>query len=174
MSRTRALLGGFGLVLAALAGCRDLAPSQSMAPRNSLRGLLTDSLLHTAGLVRCTPVPYDSVTETIGPLGGTLQVGPHTLAVPAGALVLPTDITAVVPSDTVNEVRFQPQGLVFLQPASLTMSYANCDLLGVLLPKNIVYVGDSLEILDVLRSIDVLQGTVTAPVSHFSGYAVAW
>ncbi len=128
------------------------------------------------GLLACTPVAADSVTQTIGPEGGTLQVGANTLAIPAGALDSAVSITAVAPSDTVNRVQFQPEGLTFLQPAQLTMSYANCDPLGLLLPKQIAYTTDDLLlILEYLPSLDDLSGqTVTGEVRHFSDYAIAW
>lgn len=127
------------------------------------------------GLLRCTPLPYDSASQTIGPAGGALTVGPHTLTIPPGALAAPTVITGVVQSDTVNAIRFAPQGLVFQQPAQLVMSYANCGVLGILEPRRIAYTTDDLQILEIIPSLDnVLSRTVTGQVSHFSQYAVAW
>ncbi len=169
-----ALLGG--ATVAALS-CGDHAPlgvhSRAPLPEAQLPGWLP---LPT-GLLRCSPLPYDSVTATIGPAGGTLQVGPHTLSVPSGALDAPASITAVAPSDTVNRVRLQPEGLSFQQPASLAMSDANCDLLGIPqpLPKRIVQTTDDLLILGFLPSVDNLASqTVTGQLRHFSDYAVAW
>jgi len=127
------------------------------------------------GLLTCTPLPYDSVTQTIGPEGGTLLVGVQALAIPPGALDSAVTITAVAPSDTVNRVQFQPEGLTFQQPASLTMSYANCDLLGLTLPKQIAYTTDLLVILYYLPSLDdQASQTVTGQLQHFSDYALAW
>ena len=56
------------------------------------------------------------------------------------------------------------------------MSYANCSLLGSLLPKQVVYTSDDLlNILDVLKSLDdPLSQQVTGKLNHFSEYAVAW
>ncbi len=155
-------------------GCGDGVPMgpRPAAPRASAPGTVPG--LSGTSLLTCAPLPYDSVTETIGPAGGTLAVGADTLVVPPGALAAPTVITGVTPSDTVDLVQFQPQGLQFQQPASLTMGYGNCNLLGGLLPKQVAYVSDQLQILDLLPSLDALQGTVTAKVLHFSGYAVAW
>src|SRR2546427_7966120 len=108
-------------------------------------------------------------------MGGVLSVGPHQLSVPPGALDAPVTITAVAPADTVNRVRFGPEGLTFQEPASLTMSYANCDALTSLAPKQIAYTGDALAILDLLPSVDDLwTRTVTASLEHFSDYAIAW
>src|SRR5207247_845684 len=108
------LAAGGGLIL----GCGDRSPigvpSQAPAPQSSLIGGLPGA----AGLLRCQPLPYDSSTETIGPDGGTIQVGPHSLVIPAGALAAPTVITAVVVSGPVTAVRFEPQGLQFEQTAA--------------------------------------------------------
>ena len=171
------------LVLPALAcaativvvACSDPSPL-AVRPRGLRpQADLVDSLVRSTGLLKCSPIPYDSVTQTIGPLGGTLQVGPHTLSVPPGALLTPLKITAVAPSDTVNVVHFQPEGLTFGEAASLTLSYANCDLLGLHLPKRIAYVSDSLSVLDYLPSEDDMSAqVVTGHLRHFSGYAVDW
>jgi hypothetical protein len=127
------------------------------------------------GLLQCTPLPYDSATQTIGPEGGSIQAGPHVLRIPSGALADSVTITMVAPSDTVNRVRFQPEGLTFASPARLSMSYANCSLLGQLLPKRIAYTTDALVVLQYLLSIDdVLAQRVTGQVNHFSNYAIAW
>jgi len=75
----------------------------------------------------------------------------------------------------VNAVRFQPAGLKFQRSAYLAMSYANCNLLGLLLPKQVAYVSDDLSILSLLSSFDdLLASKVTGKVNHFSNYAVAW
>ncbi len=167
------------LVLSALAAavvwsCGHEAPLTSAPHSPAPRADLVDSLAASASLLTCAPEPYDSVAVTIGPAGGVLAVGLDTLVVPPGALAAPTVITGVTPSDTVDLVQFQPTGLQFMQPASLTMGYTNCNLLGVTLPKQVAYVNSSLQILNLLPSADALQGTVTAQLQHFSGYAVAW
>src|SRR5256885_7257962 len=91
------------------------------------------------------------------------------------SLAAPTMITAVVASGPVNAVRFQPEGLQFEQTAYLTMSYANCDLLGSIAPKQIAYTTDALGILEYLLSADdLLAQRVTGELHHFSEYAIAW
>ena len=127
------------------------------------------------GLLQCTSLPYDSTTQTIGPEGGAIQAGPHVLRIPPGALSDTVTITMVAPPDTVNRVRFQPEGLTFASPAWLTMSYANCSLLGQLLPKRIAYTDDALVVLEYLLSFDNFWSQrVTGRVEHFSNYAIAW
>jgi len=149
--------------------CRE--PSPVGPPAASLLG----GGIQIPGLLTCAPRPSDSVTQTIGSEGGVLQVGPHRLSVPAGALAAPVSITAVAPSETVNRVRFQPEGLRFQQPASLTLSYGNCNLLELPRPPRIAYTTDALAILEYLPSLDNAGAQrVTGEVGHFSSYAVAW
>jgi hypothetical protein len=175
MKTTRLVTCALLVALAVASGsCADrtlTGPAPVAAPRADLLGWL----LGTTGLLKCSPLPYDSVAQTIGPAGGTIRVGPHTLVIPAGALGTNVKISAVIPSATVNAVRFSPQGLSFARATSLSMSYANCSLLGQLLPKHIAYTTDNYVILDLLPALDLLQlQQVQAPVWHFSDYAVAW
>jgi hypothetical protein len=169
------------LVLAAcsaavIISCSDQSPAvvepvRPAAPEASLIG----SLLQQTGLLGCRPLPFDAASEVIGPRGGTIQVSGYTLKVPAGALQRDVLITAVAPRGSVNLVEFQPQGLQFSRPASLTMSYANCGLIGGLLPHHIAYTDNSLKILQLLPALDdLLRQTATASIGHFSGYAVAF
>ena len=148
------------------------AAPQVPAPQADLIG----SLLRPVGLLKCSELPFDAETETIGPEGGTLTAGPHTLVVPAGALDEPTKITMSVRTGSgVNAVHFEPEGLKFGRSASLTMSYANCDLLGKVLPKRIAYADDALNIITYVLSLDNLWGKrVTGKLDHFSDYVVAW
>ena len=164
-----------GAASAFMLGCGDRSPlgvpSQAPTPHSALIG----GPLAPPGLLTCQPLPSDSATQTIGPEGGTIQIGAYSLVIPAGALAAPTMITAVVASGPVNAVRFQPEGLQFEQTAYLTMSYANCDLLGSIAPKQIAYTTDALGILEYLLSADdLLAQRVTGELHHFSEYAIAW
>ncbi|HUL04145.1 MAG TPA: hypothetical protein VLV16_13070 [Gemmatimonadales bacterium] len=175
MKTTRPFLCALAAALAlATASCGDSTPA-GPASIGTPQPALIGSLVQRLGLLKCTPLPYDSVTQTVGWDGGIIHVGPHTLSIPAGALRAPVTITAVVRSDTVNAVRFGPEGLTFQQPASLTMSYGNCSLVTWLLPKRIAYASDDLKILEYLPSLDILSlKRVTGSLQHFSVYAVAW
>jgi len=168
MQRLRAL--ALLLVICLVSSCGEQPTAQ--APQASLVG----ALLGPTGLLKCSDLPYASSTQTIGRLGGTISAGPHTLVVPPGALTNPTTITMTAPTGRgVNAVRFQPEGLRFVTPAALTMSYANCNLLGKLLPKRIAYTDNNLNILYYLLSLDnLLSKRVTGKVNHFSDYVVAW
>lgn len=147
-----------------------LSCGDATRPTPALEAGLGGPVIH---LLQCTPLTADSVSQAIGPAGGTLMVGPHTLEVPAGALDSTVTITAVAPSDTINRVRFGPEGLAFAVPARLSMSYANCASLP--LPKRVAYVDVNLDILQVLLSFDLWwTGRVKTYLDHFSNYAVAW
>jgi hypothetical protein len=163
-------------------------PAEQQSPSFGLIGDLTGGLTETVGdlsgtLVRavgdvtdmlvCSSQPYTITKQTIGPNGGVLKVGTHSLVIPKGALSQKVAITAEQIPGYTNSVRFSPEGLRFQQPAALTMNYQNCAL--VLLQKKIVYTSEKLKILEVLTSLDLFKSkTVTAPIDHFSRYAVAY
>lgn len=157
---------------AVLLGCSEspLSPVPP-PPQASLIG----SILQATGLLGCTPMPTVTATQTVGPAGGVIKIGPHALSIPVGALTAAVTITATAPSDNVNRVRFQPEGLAFQRSATLTMSYANCNLFGTIFPKRIAYTSDALAILSYVVSLDNLFGKyVTGRLNHFSNYAIAW
>jgi hypothetical protein len=163
------------LVVCVIASCSDRAPTAPMtapAPDASLIG----DLLRPTGLLQCSALPAASTTQTIGPEGGSITVGPHVLVIPAGALKQPTTITGTLDVNRgVNGIRFQPEGLQFASSAYLTMSYANCNLLGRLLPKRIAYTTSLLDVVEYLLSLDNLwTKKVTGRVPHFSEYVIAW
>jgi hypothetical protein len=130
-------------------------------------------VLSITDLLTCRSLPYATTTRAVGPAGGSVTVGQYSLVIPAGALRQTVQIKAEQMSGRVNSVRFSPEGLKFARPAALTMGYDNCVL--VILPKRIVYTTELLKVLDILRSEDILRGKkVTAPIDHFSRYAVAY
>jgi hypothetical protein len=179
---------GLALLLAVGVSCTSsdapstaLGPSEQQAPSfgliGDLTGGLTTTLVGTLGsvtdLLLCSPQPYAITTQTIGPAGGVLNVGTHSLLIPQYALSAKVTITAEQIRGTTNSVRFSPEGLRFLKPATLTMKYENCAL--VLLQKKIVFTTEQLKILEVLSSLDLFKSkTVQAPIEHFSRYAVAY
>ncbi len=135
-------------------------------------------------LVSCRPLPYDSVTRTIGPAGGFIQVRHNWLVIPRGALSAPVTITAVAPSDTVAMVRFQPQGLQFQKNALLVLAYDNCRIPKHVTPR-IALVTDAFQVIEFLTPVTIshddhrfkkahAKRQVIGELQHFSNYAVAW
>jgi len=136
--------------------------------------LLTSTLKKTL-YPACSPLPYASDSKWVGPAGGTINVGPHRLVIPSGALANWTKITAVAPSSTINRVEFYPHGLVFAKPVNLSLSYANCGIVSTLLPRHIAYADDNLKVLELLDAVpNLLRRESTAPIKHFSDYILAW
>src|SRR3989442_11445954 len=94
------------ITAAALLSCGEPPLGPVPPPQASLIG----SLLQATGLLGCTPMPTATATQTVGPAGGGIRIGPHALSIPAGAPNTPGTITATPPSDNVNPPRFPPQG----------------------------------------------------------------
>jgi hypothetical protein len=162
-----------GAVLAVMVACSAADDSAGPTPPSELQvggALLSLGDLH---LLACSAQPYAVRTQTVGSGGGTIVVGTHRLVIPAGALASPVQIKAEQLTGKVNSVRFSPEGLKFAKSATLSLSYSNCSPL--LLLKRVVYTNERLGILELLPSIDDLRSrTVSAPIRHFSRYAVAW
>jgi hypothetical protein len=175
-----ALLLGASLVAVSCGDNSPIAPqSAPSVVQHGLLGNVFSAVGRTASaldLVSCSPLPAQSVTRVIGPRGGTITVGPHTLTVPARALARDVAITATVVPESVNRVHFEPAGLRFSNAATLEMSYRHCNTLGRLLPKRIAYVSGDLRVLfSYLGSIDNLrESEVSADLDHFSDYVLAW
>lgn len=162
-----------GAVLAVMVACSAADDSAGPTPPSELQVGGTLLSLGDLHLLACSAQPYAVRTQTVGTAGGTIVVGTHRLVIPAGALAKPVQIKAEQLTGKVNSVRFSPEGLKFAKSATLSLSYSNCSPL--LLLKRVVYTNELLGILELLPSIDDLRSrTVSAPIRHFSRYAVAW
>jgi hypothetical protein len=96
-------------------------------------------------IVLCGPRQYEGAARIIGPEGGTLQAGAHTLVIPPGALDRPTVITAEAPTSLEVMVEFRPHGLEFLKRATVTLDYAHCSR-PVWLNERVAYLGSSADV----------------------------
>ncbi len=175
------------LLLAFALGCSDKTPTSAPAPDLSLISDLTDDVggltgtvtgvaervLPIKGLLACNVTESYSTTQAVGPNGGTIRVGPHTLVIPQNALSETTKITATAPAGQIVEVEFQPHGLKFQKKTTLTMSYRDCGVLRGVVPQ-IVYADEENNIVERLLSfIDLFRRTVSAKTDHFSSYILA-
>ena len=164
-------------LLGTLFGSDGLLSGDGLLSEDGVVGGIVDgtvsTLLDATDLLVCSSQPYRVTRKAIGPEGGIIQVGTHTLVIPRGALRQQTTITAEQMPGRTNSIRFSPEGLQFERPAVLTMSYQNCLL--VLVAKKIAYTDENLKILEVLRSLDLFgRRIVAAPIDHFSRYAVTY
>jgi hypothetical protein len=138
-----------------------------------LLGGVVRGVLDITGLLDCSAQAYDVEYETVGPWGGSVRVGNHLLVIPRGALTQYVRIKAEQIPGSTNSVRFSPEGLTFKKSAVLTLSYGNCS--NVEFPKAIVYTTEDFNVLEIMLSVDFLRWKkVTAPIDHFSRYAVAY
>lgn len=183
-SRSLSTLTAALLLFATVSCSSDSLPTGVSTPEatptqvnKSLLGGL-GGLIQNLPLLTCRPQPSASATQTFGPDGGTLVIGPHRLVIPAGALSSTTTITGTAPTDNVVSVTFQPEGLKFNPDhlPTLTLDYSSCGLVWNILPKHIVYTDDALNILEVLSgSLDnLLRDEVSAPIKHFSRYVISY
>lgn len=136
--------------------------------------LVQTSTSNTGTLTECSPQPSSSAKAFIGPDGGSIRVGNHTLVVPARALKTSTWITMQTRTETINRVSFGPEGLSFNRNylPHLIMSYNNCSV-----PpgatQRIAYVNESLAVLETPPSYsDPLTQTVDGRIAHFSDYVI--
>ena len=157
---------GSTLLVFALAGCRAAGVPASTGPTG-------EELTVPAG---------EPVEGIVGPDGGTLAsaTGAIVIEVPAGALDEDTPI-AVTPIDEAvhpwavpgTVYRFEPAGLAFNQPVTLTMRYdpayvtASEPEAGIRLHRI-----DGEEWIELDSVVDPHQGTVSAQVNGFSRYGV--
>jgi hypothetical protein len=126
-------------------------------------------------LLTCQVAESRTTTQTIGPAGGTIFVGRHSLTIPYGALSQDVAITATAPAGDHVELALAPHGLQFERNVTLRMSYADCGLVRALLLR-IAYVDrESLRILDVLPSFpDLWRQRIIGSTDHFSSYMLAY
>lgn len=175
MKATRRTLLGILFAVAVGASCGRDTSLTAPAPANDLLGTTLSTVTNVTGtLLKCKKLPYASNSAWIGKAGGTLQVGPHTLTIPKGALSTTVLISGEAPVDNTRRVNLYPEGLQFATPASLTLDYSQCSLVVGLLPR-VAYIDDNQSILTYLPSVnDLSDQTVTGQIPHFSGYATAW
>ena len=177
MSRSfpvRLVLGAF--VIAAAVACGEHAsPTSPNAPvaLASVKPALTSKPPRGHKVAECV-IPRDiDLSARIGQRGGRLQLDSHnSLLIRPGALLRDMTISAHIPKGNQAKVQFAPEGLKFLLPAVLTMSYSSCvtPTIGV----SVAYLRAD-TVTEVEPSVsDPLTKTVTAVITHFSSYAVAY
>jgi hypothetical protein len=102
----------------------------------------------------------------IGPSGGVLNVGPHKLIVPAGALTRDTWLSGTVSAGSTFRIDFEPHGLQFKKPAGLILDASLCGDV-----PNVVYLDEDGGIAEHIEAIfSNWWHTIAAPIDHFSGY----
>ena len=127
-------------------------------------------------LAKCSVIGYAYAGRWIGPSGGTITAGKHSLVIPAGALSSSRFISIEMNADTLSTVKLRPEGLVFAagRPARLTLDYKHCVAPAGILAQ-VAYTTNQMHIIRLLPSADnKSKKQVTTSLQHFSRYAVAW
>ncbi len=158
-----------GVVVAA--GCSDVTSAPE--PRNAP---IQTAQVANLSAGNCASPTKVNASAVIGKNGGVLEIGPHRLEIPKGALTSTVTITAKTGDKNLgNAVKFGPEGLRFRTYAVLTMNMSNCTGWGWYKVPQIVYTDELLRILEVQPSDPDFQSkTVTGYLTHFSRYAVAY
>lgn len=154
------------------------APSQSL-----LGGLLgggTTATKTVNPLLRTTPLANDvTVSQTIGPLGGTIIIPSAglTLVVPPLAVTRVTNFAITARKGNYVAYDMEPHGTKFLVPLIATQSLVNTNakLLNVSLSLGYYPDGSHPTSVSELLSVqvDLLKLTAIATIPHFSGYIFA-
>jgi len=170
----RASAGRRTLLLAALLGSLTLACAQS-----DLTGPgqpeISALVIGSAEYLKCRPLAPVTASKYVSPgVWDTLRIGPHKLIFKPGSLAQRTLITASVGSDSTRSVRFGPEGLKFRTGYSPTLQLNVSSCGTVPLTAYVAYTDDNVSLLkEKLASVLNLNiATVSAPISHFSRYAV--
>jgi hypothetical protein len=104
----------------------------------------------------------------IGPAGGMMDIGPHRLIIPAGALTTDVDVKGVVPAGNTLQIQFYPEGLHFNKPAGLILDASSCA--GV---PDVVYINEKGGENEVIHAIfSEWWHVIAAPLDHFSMYVL--
>jgi hypothetical protein len=130
-----------------------------------------------AGFVKCSPLQPVSASKYISPgVWDTLKVGPHKLIFNPSSLSQRTLITASFGSDSSRSVAFGPAGLKFNSNAAptLQLSVSNCSILASTM--NVVFADDGLTTVKEkeISTVNLTGHIVSAPIGHFSRYAIHW
>jgi hypothetical protein len=167
-------------ILLPLAACQvaDLSAPAGRLPPEAVAADRDDvqrrSARHAPAPIACRAGEMLVASARIGPRGGVLQIGGSSLVIPDGALRSSVRISATRRADASGTIDFQPDGLRFHKPAMLVLSATDCET-----PTDglaaVVHLGDQGEILETIAaSFDRRWNEVAAPITHFSGYAIAF
>ena len=130
-------------------------------------------------LLECPVSQTRSTSATVDLLGGTVSLDGHSITLPAGAVLLPTEITLTVPASNYMEIEIRANDLESFQfeaPVDVVLSYARCTRANidndVLSAWHIDTVTKAL--LENMGGVDDKSGrAVTFQSGHLSGFAIA-
>ena len=131
-------------------------------------------------LVSCPSTTSSTTQAIIGPLGGIVSLGATTVAIPSGALSVPTLITLTIPASEYMEVDVRANDLlsfVFNKPIGVRIDYSRCNNPVLSTAKLSVWHIDtqSKALLENMGGTnDASSRSITFSTGHLSNYAVAF
>ena len=160
------------LLACALAACEPTTPVSAPSAAD---------LTASSGpkLISCPSNETLSTTGTLTALGGTLGVAGHSLAIPLGGLLGPTEFTLTEPASRYMEISIQAGDAPhfdFEAPVLVTISYARCSRSNFdRTPLQVWHIDETTkELLEDMGGFDnKLLKTVSFWTTHLSGYAIA-
>lgn len=161
-----------GLTIGLLAACGEAgeAPLAPEEPAFAASG---------STLVECPISETRSTSATVDALGGTVSLDGHSITLPAGAVLLPTEITLTVPASNYMEIDIRANDLEsfeFEAPVSVVLSYQRCTRAN--LDKDMLSVWHidtaTKALLEDMGGVDdKIARSVTFESGHLSGFAIA-
>lgn len=119
------------LVASAIAACSDTSTAPRAAqplPSAALTSVAASSSL-SSDYLACPSTHTYSASKVIGPRGGIVAVNGSALAIPPGAVPVPTRFTLIVPASDIMQVEAHADGVehyVFQRPVLITIDYSRC------------------------------------------------
>lgn len=136
--------------------------------------LLTRNVDRTSNGASASPVNLYTEAVISAETGGRLELLDVILEIPPGAVPNDTTFSIFIPDDAVFYNEFGTDGLVFDVPVKVTMSYRGANLLGI--NESTIRIAyhnpETGEFEDVDCQLNLLNGTVTAELNHFSAYGL--
>lgn len=174
------------LAMSVLVGCsRFDAPTASQPTTESEMGLWApnpgDEIIpgHAVPILNEQGASVDGAmipprTMRIGPQGGMIRLGLHSLIVPAGAVNDYVMITLAPASAKAIAVDCSPSPFQFNVPVTLVLSYANTQYADAVSapPLSIIYMADEDTFEPLPSVVDPVNNTVSAQTDHFSRYII--
>lgn len=170
------LTGALLLVAMSLlvAGCSRSPLEQAEQPTSSEPTLLTRLVDRAPNGASAAPVNLYTEAVISAETGGRLELLDVVLEIPPGAVPNDTTFSIFIPDDAVFYNEFGTDGLVFDVPVTVTMSYRGANLLGI--NESTIRIAyhnpETGEFEDVDCRLNLLSGTVTAELNHFSAYGL--
>lgn len=194
-ARAFSLIAASVAALLATSSCADttgISGPRQAGQQSTLLGGSVDETVSTVETILVAPVHRKvalaqpvSWSFTVGSAGATSSnpATGLTIEIPSGALSRPVTIKVTALAGTAVAYRFEPHGLQFAQDVQLKQKTSLLDLglVSSLLFQGAHFPGDEPEYIDglavvtetVAAQLNLLSGTLSFPIRHFSGWIIA-